>query len=574
MHMQFLKATNKGLLEKSVEYPIYTPFVLSAASNRALVSGARALSEYLKANPSTNLQDLAWTLFSRRTVHPLRVTFSASTIDSLSSELDKFAEAPSGTAVGGAGAIGVEDATSVPILGIFTGQGAQWCGMGRELIESSPFCRNVIQKLEDRLHALPDRPAWSLREELVADASASRINEAELSQPLCTAVQILLVDLLHVAGTSFTAVVGHSSGEIGAAYAAGAISAEDAICIAYYRGHHAKLTVGSGDRRGAMMAVECSIEYAKQFCASPLFEGRICIAASNSSSSTTLSGDEDAIIEAQAIFHDQQKFARILKVDRAYHSHHMIPCWKSYVDSLRNCDIRIRDHMRSSWFSSVHRGDFEQHKHQLADIYNMQSPVLFSQAIEQAFEKKSPFDITIEIGPHPTLRSPATQIIRELGGQTSYVGTLSRNKDSILTLSNCLGHLWARLGATVDLQAYSEQLTGENSRTILKDLPAYCWDHDQVYWHESQASHILRTAARTPHELLGRQCLDGTSELVRWRNVLRPREVPWLYGHQLQGQTVFPAAGYVVMAFESIIQVAANQADELQLIEVSDMIIR
>ena len=132
--------------------------------------------------------------------------------------------------------------------------------MGAELIESSTFAAFRIAELDAALQTLPitsDRPSWTLRNQLLMAKESSRIAEAALSQPLCTAVQILLVDILQEAGISFTAVVGHSSGEIGAAYAAGFLSAHDAIRIAYFRGFHAKLASSPNPLapRGAMMAI-------------------------------------------------------------------------------------------------------------------------------------------------------------------------------------------------------------------------------------------------------------------------------------------------------------------------------
>src|SRR4029077_4292414 len=162
-----------------------------------------------------------------------RATFSAATAERLISKIEKkLADVENKSA----DSVGIKSTTagqSARVLGIFTGQGAQWATMGGHLIRSSAFVRERLEKLEESLATLPetDRPTWSLKEATLADASSSRIGEAALSQPLCTAIQIILADLLRSAGIEFTAVVGHSSGEIAAAYAAGFISAHDAIRI-------------------------------------------------------------------------------------------------------------------------------------------------------------------------------------------------------------------------------------------------------------------------------------------------------------------------------------------------------
>ena len=156
------------------------------------------------------------------------------------------------------------------VLGVFTGQGAQWASMGRDLIRGSDFVRGRIESFQAVLADLPpgECPSWSLEKELFADSSTTRLHEAAISQPLCTAIQIVLVDLLRSTGITFNAVAGHSSGEIAAAYAAGFISAQDAIRIAYCRGFQSKHTSGTGlnGLKGAMLAVSTSVEDANEIC--------------------------------------------------------------------------------------------------------------------------------------------------------------------------------------------------------------------------------------------------------------------------------------------------------------------
>lgn len=111
-----------------------------------------------------------------------------------------------------------------------------------------------------------DRPSWSIISELLETKESSRLDQAEVSQPLCTALQIMLVIILRNANVTFDAVVGHSSGEVGAAYAAGIISASDAIRMAYYRGLHLHLGQGLGGKQGAMMATSTTFEDAEELC--------------------------------------------------------------------------------------------------------------------------------------------------------------------------------------------------------------------------------------------------------------------------------------------------------------------
>lgn len=297
--------------------------------------------------------------------------------------------------------------TGPRLLGVFTGQGAQWPAMGAQLIRSSEFVRRRIGVLEKSLASLPSehRPTWSLVAEMLAgDDEQSRIGEAALSQPLCTVVQIVLVDLLRAAGINFTAVVGHSSGEIGAAYAAGFLSDVDALRVAYYRGLFAKLAGSeTTNQKGAMLAVGTSWEDAEELVNLRAFKGRLSLAAHNSPASVTLSGDADAVIHAKKVFDEEKKFARLLQVDTAYHSHHMLQCSDPYIQALRNCGVKVnvdRPADAPAWFSSVTASDKPvEPSAELQDIYwrdNMCSAVLFSEAVKDAVASDENINLAIE----------------------------------------------------------------------------------------------------------------------------------------------------------------------------------
>ena len=259
---------------------MYTPLVVSAASKSSLRATLSDLRDFLVAKPDVNLRNLAYTLHSRRTTFQFRKVLSGKDVEEVIERIN-FVLGEDDVA---AGISTRYHAIPIPkVLGVFTGQGAQWPRMGAQLIENSPFAAARLEELDQALSSLPneDRPKWCLRVELLAGPDVSRLSEATISQPLCTAVQIILYDMMKQAGIKFDAVVGHSSGEIGAAYAAGFISAEDAIRIAYYRGLYAKLAQASNGSKGAMMAVGTTYEDALEFCELEDFDGRIQVAARN-----------------------------------------------------------------------------------------------------------------------------------------------------------------------------------------------------------------------------------------------------------------------------------------------------
>jgi hybrid polyketide synthase/nonribosomal peptide synthetase ACE1 len=555
---------------------VVSPFNFSASSEKSLLANIAAYSTYLQTHSATNLRDLSWTLNCRRSTLPVRHSVSASSTEELIARLDEAVQSSAITPIAQTATI-----RKPKLLGVFTGQGAQWARMGAELLESSPMVRDCIARLDRSLQELPTehRPVWSLGEEILKDARTSRIGEAAFSQPLCTAIQIALVQLLTAAKLQFTAVVGHSSGEIAAAYAAGYLSEEDAIRIAYYRGWSLQFANDRDGPKGAMMAAGTSFEDAKDLCDMPSLEKRICVAASNSSASVTISGDADAIDEVREILEDEKKFARLLKVDKAYHSHHMLSCAAPYIAAVRKCGTTVQPRPNGSptWVSSVYGENIDDVNDSLSDTYwsnNMINPVLFSQAVTYAVGALGPFDMALEIGPHPALKGPAMQTIQEVSGQTlPYVGTLNRGKNDKEAFSSALGSLWVALGDNaVDFASFEKQATGTTQPPkLLKGLPSYSWDHDRIYWHESRSSLAFRTEKEPFHPLLGVKCPDGTDKELRWRNYLHPREISWLAHHQVQGQMVFPAAGYISAAVEAVIQKYGSGA--VRLIDFHDIVI-
>ena len=548
---------------------IFAPYVFSASSERSLRANLRAYAEYLdKAN--TNSRDLAYTLHARRSLLSRRLAFPAVPAQELGNLIRTLLEESNTDVV-----VKTSRKDQPQILGVFTGQGAQCVRMGASLIENSPLASTIISQLEDYLNQLPpsDRPTWSLRTQLLAEDA--RVSEAEISQPLCTAVQILITDLLRTAGVAFSAVVGHSSGEIAAAYAAGVLTARDAIYVAYYRGFHCKRSASpNGQTKGAMLAVGTSIQDALDLCADPEFAGRVNVAASNSFDSVTISGDEDGIEELRVIFEDENKFARRLKVDQAYHSSHMAPCYDPYIQSLRRAGVSAQNPGASKclWYSSVHDGELAHAELPLEDEYwaqNMTKPVMFFQAISAAASATN-FDVALEIGSHPALQGPASQTINDvIGHPVPYHGTLARNSDAVKAFSASLGFLWSHLGRSVDLQACETAISSTTYQPqLIKNLPSYQWSHETSHWHESRRSRAMRLRSKPFHQLLGNEAPESASHHLKWRNILKPSEVDWLQGHQVQGQLVFPAAGYVSTAIETAKILATGQ--NVRLIEINN----
>ncbi|KAL8754763.1 MAG: hypothetical protein Q9184_005009, partial [Pyrenodesmia sp. 2 TL-2023] len=511
--------------------PALTPFVFSANSVSALQRLLASFKEHLRVHPEINLSDLSWALRARRSALPVKIALVASSLNELQDVIDekiqKVEEAP-GSSIG--------------------------------LINTVPRARNLVGALDQTLQALPDayRPSWRLLEELERDGDKSHMQEAAFSQPLCTVVQVVLVELIRTAGIEFAAVISHSSGEIGAAYAASFLSATDAIKITYLRGFCAPLARGPAGEKGAIMAVGASIEEAQELCSLPELDGRIIVAANNSSSSLTLSGDTEAITAAKAILDERKVFARLLKVNTAYHSHHMQSCAEPYVSALEAASITVQSPTSSyAWFSSVLNGDKIEANETLRSTYwrdNMVNTVIFFQALLSAVKNNAPLYIALEVRPYPALKGPATQILGELDIEVLYAGMLKRGASDLVT----------NLGSSaVDFKVFPK---------LLKNLPTYAWDHEKPYWYESRKSKAYRTRSQPSYELLGTRYNDGSENKLRWRNFLSVQELPWLESHQIQEQFVYPTAGYVAIVLEAGKIIADGK--DIQLLEIENLVIR
>jgi acyl transferase domain-containing protein/NADPH:quinone reductase-like Zn-dependent oxidoreductase/NAD(P)-dependent dehydrogenase (short-subunit alcohol dehydrogenase family) len=441
---------------------------------------------------------------------------------------------------------------------IFTGQGAQWPGMGRELLGNTVFRRSM----ETSQRCLQDLGCnWNAIIEL-QKTEDSQLHLPEYSQALCTILQVALVDLLRHWGITPKATVGHSSGEIAAAYAASMITQADAIKIAYTRG----LSSAAIAQEGAMLAVGLSEEESQRYL-NEVAAGSAVVACINSPSSITFSGDVDAIDKLETLISDAGKFARRLKVKTAYHSPHMREVSQSYLEQIGTLYPPEQGDNKTLMFSSL-TGRLVKSCAELDAHYwvsNMQAPVQFSAAVialltyrEDISKKMSVrWGGFVEVGPHAALQSPVQQIIsanvNNSAKESPYLAILLRNKDAVETSLAAAGQLWAA-GHTVDLQAVNGITAG--SLKVLTDLPSYPWNHARGFWHESYMMRSNRYPSGPRTDLLGVAVDMQNKAEPRWRNQLRVDENPWIEDHKITDTVLYPAAGMLVMALEGALQMA------------------
>lgn len=338
-------------------------------------------------------------------------------------------------------------------------------------------------------------------------------------------------------------VVGHSSGEIAAAYAAGAISQDTAIRVSYHRSFLSEAAKERAPHQSAMMAVGLD-EAEVQVYIDHVTSARVVVACVNSPSSTTVSGDTTAVEELKQALDTDGIFARRLKVDTAYHSHHMKLVKNDYLDRLGPLEAGIVN-STVRLFSSVTGEDKTGGFEAPYKVDNLFSQVRFDAAVQQLYQDLQQSQLTfIEIGPHKALAGPLQQIMAVVAAEAasySYVPIVVRGEDTRSSLLQTAAILYGG-GAEINIGAATSVAFTKPTGVVLPDLPKYHWKHSVTNWNEARLSrdHMMR---RHPHhDLLGLRILTSPDSQPSWRNIQRTDMLPWLKDHVIDNFVVFPAA--------------------------------
>ncbi|KAL7913516.1 putative polyketide synthase [Trichoderma velutinum] len=442
---------------------------------------------------------------------------------------------------------------------VFCGQGAQWAKMGADLMSFNVYSASLKEASCFLQIVLGSR--FDLLKEVLRGGEDTRISDPEISQPATTALQVALVDLLKSFDIQPKYVLGHSSGEIAAAYASGAISRYDAWRIAYYRGlAAASIPFRASKLKGGMMVVGMSTEEVSAYLAK--INKSAQIACINSPRSITISGQTEAI---EFIAHDlRQKnvFNRVLNVKVAYHSSHMKLVEDDYVAALDeivagNCFEGVR------MFSSVTGKEImgsELNAKYWAD--NMVSPVQYVGAV-QSLMSLPPDDLPdalLELSPSAVLRSPTADVLATIKCVVgpAYYSVLERKQNGCMTVFDLIGNLWSK-GYPVNMKNVVSKGHDQESLRCLSNLPSYIWEHSKKYWHETDMSRENRLREYPRMDLIGYRVSDSIASFEPiWRGFLRISENPWIQDHQIQKTIVYPAAGMVSMVLEGARQLSKD----------------
>ena len=491
---------------------------LSARSPEALRTYAQAYLDFLDEDVS--LHDVCYTASVRRDHHPHRLALVGRTRAEFRESLEAFLAGERRPGL----SVSERPAGQAPkLVFVFSGNGPQWWAMGRQLLAQEPAFRQAVETCDALLcqHA-----GWSLLEELQADEASTRMARTDIAQPALFALQLGLVALWQSWGVEPDAVVGHSVGEVAAAHVAGALTLEDAVRVIFHRSRTQQRTAGMG----GMAAVGLPEAVAREALAA--YGDRLCVAGVNSPESVTVSGDSEGLEQLLASLGEQSVFCRRLPLDYAFHSPYMEPIRRDLLESLEGLQAgpaAVR------FFSTVTGRELA--GPELTAAYwwdNVRQPVEFSSAIQGLTQDG--YATFLEIGPHPVLSSYVAECLRDHEQQGRALPSLRRKEDERAMLLGSLGSLYT-LGYPPDWS----RLYPAGGQCIR--LPSYPWQRER-HWQELGASD-LRMWDRQVHPLLGYRL---ESVHTTFQAQLDTGLMPHLKDHQVQGATVFPAAGYIEMA--------------------------
>ncbi|KAF4951264.1 hypothetical protein FSARC_12963, partial [Fusarium sarcochroum] len=550
---------NNSAVNGSSHKPTVNRFILpiSARDEAGVKTMMSRLKEFLQdKGQHTEMKSLAYTLTEKRDRFSWTVTPQAVDMEELIESLGSKELKPALS-------------RAAPRLGfVFNGQGAQWFAMGRELMGAYPVFDQCLDKADNHLQSIGCK--WSLKEELCRDKQSSRVNETEFSIPLCVALQIALVVLLESWNIKPTAVTGHSSGEISAAFAAGALDLRSAMAASYFRGLiTARDLVADKSVSGSMMAVGLGPEAVQPYLDS-IKSGKVVIACVNSPASVTLSGDTTGVEELEALFKINEVFARKLVVPVAYHSHHMDRLADKYQAVLET-NMQTRSTLNGVAFASPVTGSWISEFKDLGPAHwvkNMVQPVLFAKSFHcmcigesitdtDSQEATRNIDIVVEIGPHGALAGPIRQCLSASGSLKDqgigYGSCLTRGVDAIQTMQG-LAVMLLNQGYRVDLRAVNFP-KGAHNVSILR-LPSYAWNHSTSLWLEPRQNRDYRLRKHAVHDLLGVMVPGCNPSAPSWIHHIRLSEIPWVRDHVVDNEIVYPAAGMISMVIEGLRQLS------------------
>jgi acyl transferase domain-containing protein/NADPH:quinone reductase-like Zn-dependent oxidoreductase/surfactin synthase thioesterase subunit/SAM-dependent methyltransferase/NAD(P)-dependent dehydrogenase (short-subunit alcohol dehydrogenase family)/aryl carrier-like protein len=499
---------------------------LSARDPEALQQLAGSYITYLGDRQNqASLAELCYSAAVRRTHHPYRLSVVGGSKQEMADHLQKHLDGESLSEVSEGRTNEVRD----KIVFVFSGQGPQWWAMGRQLLDKEPRFAETIHKL-DKL--LSKHANWSLLDELTKDEKRSRISETHIAQPAIFSIQIALFEMWKAMGVHPAAVVGHSIGEVPAAYVSGALTLEQAVLLIF---HRSRVQYKATDK-GRMLAAGLTIAEATR-----LIQGRedkVSIGAVNGPAMVSLSGDTDVIEQISEELEKQDIFNRMLKINVPFHCHHMEPLKEELLSSL---DALKPSPTKIPFYSTVTGMVIDGKKLDNKYWYrNVRETVNFAGAIEELINDG--FDTFIELGPHPIHALGINDLLaaRQVNGLV--VPSIRRQEEEKRTFLSSAGmlHTW---GCELDWKTFF-------GKQQFVRLPAYPWQKES-HWLETEEGRKERLGSFVHPHLKRKTVSARENQNIIWEINLDKRTHPYIDDHKVQGPIIYPGAGHVELAISA-----------------------
>ncbi|MGK8558187.1 type I polyketide synthase [Nocardia gipuzkoensis] len=417
--------------------------------------------------------------------------------------------------------------TAEPVF-VFSGMGPQWFGMARELLSGEGAFAETAAAIDAEFRAIA---GWSILEELLRPEEESRVTGTEVAQPANFLVQVALVRELAEYGIRPAAVVGHSVGEVSAAYVSGMLSLRDAVLVACHRARLQATTAGSG----GMLAVGMSLEQARELIGD---DQRVDIAAINSASSLTLSGAAGRLDEIAEKLTEEGVFARRLRVEVPYHSRLMDPI----LDELREALAGLKPMAPTVPLYSSVTGEPVPGPDWDAEYWcaNVRQPVRFADAVSKLIGANS--RVFLEVGPHPVLSGNIREALLGADVNGTTVATLDRKQPDSVSIRRTLIGLYG--AGVLDLD---ELFPAHNAVTPHVPLPRYPWQRTRLH---SALPLFEQARLGTPgtYAMLGDPDIEGRPD---WLLQVGTELLPWLADHVVNGVKIMPGAAYLDAALSA-----------------------
>lgn len=423
------------------------------------------------------------------------------------------------------------------------------------------------------------------------------MDDPEFSQAITTAVQIALVDLTIFLQMRPAVVVGHSSGEIAAAYCAGLLSHESAMRVSYFRGAlSSSLAQDSALPKWGMASIGLSASnllvllgemQRQQQDPGSIDATKITMSCMNCPNNTTISGPDAHLDVIVGHLVPKGVFARKLQVGVGYHSPQMSAIADRYGDYLSNLSPGAVPAAEVKMISTVKPGPVDADRVCSAEywVQNMLSPVRFADAmnlccatsgevpkvLDRSHTRKILVHGWIELGPHAALKGPLREIFdHQERPDLTYTSLLLRHRSATRTFLDAVGMLRCHnFAVDLDRAGWVDSVQERERHTVV-DLPPYSFNHSVTYWEESSRSRTFRARSQPHHPLLGTQAMDWNPMDAKWCFVIKKDDLPWVSDHRLHGVMWYPAAGMVVMAIEAVKQLVPGDVElDFELRDVS-----